>query len=231
MTTARNGHHTPGRAPLPLALPFPKPGPALANAYRELEIAAHGTEKQRKELGDLNALARPWDPATVTHPQQRAQLWDWLEAVTGWVNTEHVWDSSHMIPPCWPQHPHLVHDIAVLADLRHQAGTAFTSDALEDWHRYALPAFLDRVRHRTRSACEDHHRDWPARAANARYTTHQATRGALYRQDLDHTRTGQSHPAAAAPPADPADDRTRPIPRLHLIDGHTIDPHTGEILN
>jgi hypothetical protein len=43
--------------------------------------------------------------------------------------------SPPVIPGCWPQHPHLVHEIAVLADQRRRAGTARTSDVLEEWHR------------------------------------------------------------------------------------------------
>jgi hypothetical protein len=46
--------------------------------------------------------------------------------------TEYVWEVADAIPACWPQHPHLVHEIAVLADQRRRAGHAFTSDALEE---------------------------------------------------------------------------------------------------
>ena len=53
-----------------------------------------------------------------------------------------------MIPACWPQHPHLVHEIAVLADQRRRAGHALTSDALEEWHRHNLPAFTERMKSR-----------------------------------------------------------------------------------
>jgi hypothetical protein len=70
-----------------------------------------------------------------------------------------------MIPVCWPQHPHLVHEIAVLADQRRRAGHALTSDALEEWHRYNLPAFTERMKSRLRNHCEDGHQPWPAKAA------------------------------------------------------------------
>jgi hypothetical protein len=39
-------------------------------------------------------------------------------------------DVADVIPLCWPQHPHLVHEIAVLADQRRRAGPGLTSDAL-----------------------------------------------------------------------------------------------------
>src|SRR5688572_28872202 len=59
------------------------------------------------------------------------EVWSWLEAVVTWLNHEYVWDTGDVMPPCWPQHPHLVREIAVLADQRHRAGQALTSEALE----------------------------------------------------------------------------------------------------
>ena len=78
-------------------------------------------------------LPRPWDPPTCVDPDLRAELWEWLEAVVTWLNHEYVWDVSGIIPHCWPKHPHLVHEVAVLADLRRRAGQALSSDALEEW--------------------------------------------------------------------------------------------------
>jgi hypothetical protein len=72
---------------------------------------------------------RPWEPASCRPPQLRKQLWLWLEAVVAWLVTECVWEVADAIPACWPQHPHLVHEISVLADLPRRAGHAFTSDA------------------------------------------------------------------------------------------------------
>ena len=69
-----------------------------------------------------------------------------MDAVVDWLITEYVWEATDTIPACWPQHPHLVHEIAVLADQRYRAGHAFTSDALEEWHRYSLPAFTERMK-------------------------------------------------------------------------------------
>ena len=40
-----------------------------------------------------------------------------LEAVVTWLNHEYVWDAAGVTPPCWPQHCHLLHKIAVLAVL------------------------------------------------------------------------------------------------------------------
>ena len=71
--------------------------------------------------------------------------------VVDWLISEYVWEAADTIPACWPQHPHLVHEIAVLADQRRRAGHALTSDALEEWHRYSLPAFTERVKSRLRN--------------------------------------------------------------------------------
>jgi hypothetical protein len=86
-----------------------------------------------------------------------------------WLNHEYVWDVADVIPPCWPQHPHLVHEIAVLADQRRRAGQALTSEALEDWHRYRLPSFTERMRTRLRYHGQENHQSWPAKG---RYTRH-----------------------------------------------------------
>ena len=127
---------------------FPTPNtPLLAVAYRDLYLAAEGTAQQKEMLGDPALLPRPWDPATCQDPLLRQEVWDWLEEFVVWFNREYVWDpNAGMIPSCWPQHPHLVHEIAVLADQRRRAGIATTSDLLEDWHRYAVPAFIDRMK-------------------------------------------------------------------------------------
>lgn len=46
------------------------------------------------------------------------QVWSWLEAVVTWLKHEYVWDAAGIIPPCWPQHRHLVQKVAVLAPLQ-----------------------------------------------------------------------------------------------------------------
>ncbi len=150
---------------------FPRAGRRIEHAYAELELAAGaGTRQQQDALGDPRLLARPWDPASCVDPQLRAEIWQWLEQVVTWLNREYVWDPDSMIPSCWPRHPHLVHEIAVVADLRRRAGLALTADALEEWHRYALPAFADRTRQRLREHCQDGgHRPWPAQGRQTRH--------------------------------------------------------------
>ncbi|MDN5715638.1 MAG: hypothetical protein L0G89_00230 [Janibacter sp.] len=212
---------TAGTRSVPLARAFPKPGPGLTQAFRELDIAMDGTPEQVKALGDLRALPRPWDPPSITQPQLRREVWAWLEAAVTWLNLEYTWDVGAFIPECWPKHPHIVHEVAVIADLRRRAGTALTSDALEEWHRYALPAFTERMRSRIKTGCDTGHQEWPARSRFHRHVsdTAQSTRSAAYLAD-EHTVQPRPSPSATA--------------RLRVVDEPTppnIDPQTGEVLD
>ena len=202
-------------APSPIVFPFPVPGEQVRLAYRELHIAINGTEEEKKALGNHALLSRPWEPATCLDPELRHDLWEWLEDVVIWLNREYTWDVSGLIPSCWPLHPHLVHEIAVLADQRRRAGLAMTSDALEEWHRYCLPAFVDRMRSRLGGHCTDTHSPWPGRPSHNDYTDPAWTqrRRDLFAADTELLRPERS-PAAAAGPG----------PRLGLVD---LD--TGEI--
>ena len=156
---------------------FPTPNtPLLAVAYRDLYLAAEGTAQQKEMLGDPALLPRPWDPATCQDPLLRQEVWDWLEEFVVWFNREYVWDpNAGMIPSCWPQHPHLVHEIAVLADRRRSAGLALTSHDLEDWHRDTLPQFTQRMRQRATAHCDKEHHPWPAQSRYSRHVSPEAT--------------------------------------------------------
>ena len=205
----------------PLAQRFPPAGRRVEQAYRELDIALYGSEEEKKVLGSPRALARPWDPPTCVDPGLRAEVWRWLEAVVIWLNQEYVWDVTGMIPHCWPRHPHLVHEVAVLADQRRRAGHALSSDALEEWHRYALPAFVERMRQRMKAHCEDkEHQPWPAHGRNARHVGAAAAREreSAFRRDL----------ASSPGPQPPAPTPAGPT-RLHLVDGLRVDVDTGEV--
>jgi hypothetical protein len=152
-----------------LTQPFPVPGRLVQLAYRELDLVSNGAQDQLLAFRDLPDLPRPWDPATCETPQLRKEVWSWLEAVVTWLNHEYVWDVADVIPPCWPQHSHLVHEIAVLADQRRRAGLAPTSDPLEEWHRYSLPSFTERMKMRLRNHCQEDHHSCPAKG---RYIRH-----------------------------------------------------------
>lgn len=170
----------------PLVRGFPAPGRQLAHAFHELHVAAEGSEEAKKRLGDSTVLPRPWDPGSCVYPSLRQELWTWLDEVVTWFNAEYAWDTTSVIPGCWPHHPHLVHEVAVLADQRRLAGMAHASDALENWHRINVPGFLDRMRARLKSQCEEHHQPWPARARHVRQTSDAAwqERQAIFRGDI-----------------------------------------------
>lgn len=170
-----------------LVEPFPMPDTLeLRAAFRQLHLAGEGTEDQKRSIGDPCGLPRPWEPGTCNKPALRAELWAWLDQVVTWHNHQYAWDVERVIPACWPHHPHLVHDLAVLADQRRRAQLAVTSDLLEEWHRYTLPAFHDRMKAQVRAHCDGQHQPWPARARVVRCTadaSHQSRWGA-FRGDL-----------------------------------------------
>ena len=170
-----------------LVTPFPVAGELMALAYYDLyraETAKNADDVA--DLGPLDQLPRPWDISTITDPALRAEAWAWLDTIVGWLNREYGWDTSDLIPPCWPSHPHLVHELGVIADQRRRAGMAFTSDPMEDWHRCALPSFVDRMRARYRGFCEDAHRAAPGAYRSTAATT---DRQARYATDVAATTT------------------------------------------
>lgn len=203
----------------PLALPFPLPdSPELSAAYKELYLAAHGDDATKKAIGDPALLPRPWDPPTCRKRQLRQELWEWLDAVVTWFNTEYVWDpTAGMIPPCWPQHPHLVHEIAVLADQRRRAGIDTSSNTLEEWHRYTVPTFIDRLRQRIKSHCNENHQPSPARTRHARHSSNSAGAERMQWFSTDVR-------------ANPLGPRRKPIMRLVNESGSAIDAETGEVV-
>lgn len=126
-------------------------------------------------------------------------------------------------PQLWALHPHLVHEIAVLADQCRRVGLAMTSDAFEEWHRYCLTAFTDRMRNRLRAHCSDEHKSWPAKP---RHNEHLADasrqrRENTFAHDIDalpvNRRAHERPPAPAGPQ------------RLGLVDLDTGEIHDDEL--
>lgn len=211
----------PAVRPCALAQGFPTAGRRVEHAYRELDKALDGSDAEKKALGNPRVLARPWDPPSCVDPDLRTELWHWLDQVVTWLNHEYVWDVATMIPTCWPKHPHLVHEVAVLADLRRRAGHALTGELLEEWHRYALPAFVERMRHRIKSHCEDKdHQLWPAQGRHTRHTADEAS------SQRDKAFRGDVATLEVAPVPTPLNG-----PRLQLVDGLRVDPMTGEVVD
>lgn len=194
--------------------------PHLKAAYEDLYLVTSGDEKTKRRIGNPASLPRPWDPPTCHTPELRRELWNWLNQVVDWFNTEYVWDltGGAMIPPCWPLHPHLVHEIAALADQRRRASIDTSSNSLEEWHRYTVPAFAERLKLRTRTLCEEDHKPWPGRSRYTRYTSGSAARERQQAFDTD---------LAVKP-----DVATR-RPGLRIVDddGNQVDAATGEVLS
>ena len=60
--------------PRELAQAFPTPGPLIGTAYRDLYLAAEGSDNQKAAIGDPSLLPKPWDPPTCRNPHLRAEL-------------------------------------------------------------------------------------------------------------------------------------------------------------
>jgi hypothetical protein len=155
-----------------MALPFPAPP---AEVVEELDRAARLSRveaPERTESLELGLLQRPWDPPSC-RPELRVLIYRWLDDVVGWLNEEYVWRTHRVVPPCWPEHPHIVHELAVVAVLRREAGDALSPAPLEEWHRFTLPQFLERIAARVgETGCPpERHQERPGVARDLAYAT------------------------------------------------------------
>ncbi|MDR1791273.1 MAG: hypothetical protein LBR20_06435 [Propionibacteriaceae bacterium] len=179
-----------------LAWPFPMPEtPELCLAFSDLALFERNPDtrtligraqaERKKRIGDPAGLPKPYDPPSCTSPALRAELYAWLEKVVDWYNHEYVWDPDYgLIPPCWPHHPHLVHDIALLADQRRRAQLDPNSNNLEAWVRYSLNGFISRMAERVKRHCREHHQKWPAAASYNVHMDLRAERAELFQRDV-----------------------------------------------
>ena len=171
---------------------FPEPPHTIRHAIIVLHVVRTGDKDAIADLGDVRDLPRPWDPASCP-PDLREQLWHWLEAVATWINQEYSWRPNSMIPGCWPRHPHIANELAVLACLRDAANDMNAPpETLEEWHRHALPLFLDRLANRLgEGTCRTGvHQDWPAASRHDKFT---ATADTSDRDNLFHADTHPPH--------------------------------------
>lgn len=174
--------------------PFPEPGKSIKTAMEQLQYATIEPPADETALRELAQMPRPWDPGSCTG-QMRRELWTWLDRVAMWVNEEHLWSVNRPgIPECWPAHPHIVHDLAVLACSRYYTSFAVTPAVLEDWHRYGLPGFLERLRDRLGDGCQPgKHQPRPRQERDEKHaaTPVRAGRKQRYQDDVDKA-TGRS---------------------------------------
>lgn len=171
---------------------FPPPPRWVRHALEQLRQA----ESAGIEPAGLQLLDRPWDPATCS-PHVRRELWPWLDDVAAWLNRTYAWQTAHAIPSCWPAHPHLVLELAVLACLRVAAADATGPHALEEWHRYALPGFGQRMSERLGIGCPPgRHVDWPARSWDVEFTSSSAVdaRHRMFEADIGDLASADGRP-------------------------------------
>ena len=127
-----------------LARPFPLPDREVAFHLGELQRLAAVDAPTELELKRLAALPRPWDPPSCP-PELRRLIYLWLDEVVAWINEDHSWRVDHVVPACWSEHPHIVHELASVACMRWSVLFVATASPLEEWHHYTLPLFLDRI--------------------------------------------------------------------------------------
>ena len=197
---------------------FPMPGPMLEGAYWKLRTAkGEATPALTAVLGPPEHLPRPWIPASCYEPELRKQLWEWLEAVAVWLNEQYTWDATAMIPACWSHHPHIINDLAVLADRRRAAGHEYDGAAMEEWERQTLPLFIERMHTRLRQQCATgQHKPWPGRPRHQTYLAPDASQHRTQRLTRDIAALkGQKNLHTSGLP-------------LTIVATRTIDVQTGE---
>jgi hypothetical protein len=191
---------------------FPEPPPLVRYALGQLQVARYGTDVEQAHLGNPAYLPRPWDPPSCP-PVLRHELWPWLDDVARWINHEYSWSPQHTIPGCWPAHPSVAHELAALACLRRTAGTSLAPDLLEDWHRYALPAFLDRMVGRLGNGCQPgRHTEWPGAVRYGEYVADAEADRRAQAFSADTLRPPCPPPPPGPPPAQPSPP---PAPPTH----------------
>lgn len=175
---------------------FPAPPLVIQQVLNTLATLRGGDKAAIEVLGDTTNLCRPWIVSSVP-VEFRQPLWRWCDEVAGWLNRGYAWRPVNLIPACWPRHPHLAHELPVLACLRAVAQDDTSPGLLEDWHRQALPMFFERLAVRLgESTCRTGpHQDWPAASRYAAYTSDNAV---AERRELFHLDSHPPEPRRAA---------------------------------
>jgi hypothetical protein len=89
---------------------------------------------------------------------------------------------------------------------------------LEEWHRYSLPPFTERMWSRLRSHCEDGHQSWPVKG---RYTRHTAEVSRRMREDgfaADSVLSDQSNRTVGGLLLQVSDSDLQGVPKVALTD-------------
>jgi hypothetical protein len=127
----------PEKPPPPLQLLDP------ADALSKLRVGRSPSDRHP----DGDPVRPPWTWSLL----DKAEAALALELVGTWVrhyNLTHATQPAEIVPPCWPQHPGLAEELAVLTWLHHDvhaAATAVPAAAAEYYGRH-LPGFRGRVK-------------------------------------------------------------------------------------
>jgi hypothetical protein len=133
------------------------------------------------------------------------------------LNQQYTWDTDAMIPQCWSHHPHVINDLAVLADQRRAAELSLTSNAMEAWERETLPGFITRMQSRLKQQCASgQHKPWPGNPKHRTYLAEDATSHRNERLTQDLTAT------------DGIDELNKSGHSFKLSISRTLDIQTGE---
>ena len=166
---------------------FPPAPPPVRAAMTMLQKTAQPIDGEdaaatARRLEGLAELPRPWIPASC-EPALRRRLYAWLDEVARWLNDQYSWQPKTMIPPCWHRHPHIAHELAVLAMQRHSAEYDINPRALDDWHRYNRPLFIERMLAQLGEACRLEHTAWAGRSRMADFAAETEKRLELFTAD------------------------------------------------
>ncbi len=169
---------------------FPPAPPPVRAAITMLQKAAQPVDADdaaatAQRLERLSELPRPWIPASC-EPVLRQRPYEWLAEVADWLNDQYSWQPKTMIPPCWPRHPHIAHELAVLAIQRYGAEYDFSPTALDNWHRHNRPLFTERMLAQLGEGCRTEHTAWAGRSRMADYAAARANRQDLFAVDINH---------------------------------------------
>ena len=85
-----------------------------------------------------------------------------------------------MIPPCWPRHPHIAHELADLAVRRYLAELAIDPALLNEWHKWDRPQFVERTQAQLADGCRLHHTRWPGDSRHNDFTEASGHRSATF---------------------------------------------------
>lgn len=153
---------------LVIARGMPQPPESVSRAFDLVkDLVAEGAEAK----AEMAVADRPWVPAHCADQVLRRAVWGWCDEVAGWLNEQYVWLPDQYVPACWPLHPHIAHELPVLAFTLWAAQHADTIEPLTTWQEQTFPRFCERMTARLGAGhCRDgRHDTCPGKPRQAAY--------------------------------------------------------------